>query len=89
MLDWFLYFVQETGSGYIKIGIARDVKKRLYELQTGNHNKLILLGLALFKSELAVRRFEQRLHNRFSGGRVRGEWFKESADLVRLAITAK
>jgi predicted GIY-YIG superfamily endonuclease len=85
---WNLYFVQEAESGNIKIGIARNLKQRLYELQTDNSNKLNLLGSARFSSEQAVRKAEQRLHATFATQRVRGEWFATSARLAQIAISA-
>lgn len=85
---WNLYFVQEAESGNIKIGIARNLKQRLYELQTDNSNKLNLLGSAKFSSELAVRKAEKHLHATFATQRVRGEWFKTSESLTLIACSA-
>lgn len=90
MIDsWFLYFIEDVTAGLIKIGIAKDVVKRKYELQTGNANKLRLLGKAKFATEFTVRRFEKRVHDLFVSDWVRGEWFKTSDTLRAVAATAR
>ena len=45
MSDGFVYFIQEEETDNIKIGFSeKHPKGRLKEFQTGNSNKLILLG---------------------------------------------
>lgn len=66
----FLYFIQAGEEGPIKIGIAANVTKRLDMLQTGNPEKLRIVGLLECHDSL-----EKVLHGRFRDGHIRGEWF--------------
>ena len=46
MSDGFLYFIQEEGTGRIKIGFSeKHPKGRLKDFQTGNSNKFRPYGL--------------------------------------------
>ena len=79
MSDGFVYFIQEEESGRIKIGFSeKHPKGRLNDFQTGNSNKLILLGYieGTFQDE-------SNLHQEFSQERIRkdNEWFKSSPRL--------
>ena len=45
MIDGFVYFIQEEGTHKIKIGFSeKHPNGRLKDFQTGNSNKLKLLG---------------------------------------------
>lgn len=74
-----VYFIFAAASGLIKIGIAQDVTTRLRALQGATGDRLHLLTDIPGGREL-----EQRLHHRFSADRVRGEWFRPSAELLTL-----
>ena len=79
MSDGFVYFIQEEESGNIKIGFSeKHPKGRLKDFQTGNSNKLTLLGYieGTFKDE-------SNLHKEFSKERIRkgNEWFESSPRL--------
>ena len=79
MSDGFIYFIQEEESGNIKIGFSeKHPKGRLKDFQTGNSNKLILLGYieGTFQDE-------SNLHQEFSQERIRtgNEWFRSSPRL--------
>jgi hypothetical protein len=71
-----LYFIQNTVTGNIKIGVSNDPNKRLRSLQTGSADSLVLLG-ALLTSELS----EAKAHDMFRKHRIRGEWFKPRKSL--------
>lgn len=72
-----LYFVQETTSGYIKIGISRDPRARLRLLRVDNPNELEVLGL------FRVNRLAERdAHRMFEAHRVRGEWFRPAPEIL-------
>ena len=43
-LKMAVYFVQPESGGPIKIGIARDVARRVASMQTGNHERLLVLA---------------------------------------------
>lgn len=74
-----VYFISD--GEHIKIGIAADPTGRLRDLQVGNARRLTLLRVVN-----GPRGLEDRLHRRFAGDRVRGEWFKRSDRLVRFVL---
>jgi hypothetical protein len=68
-----VYFAAAEGlPGYVKIGWARDVGKRLAEFQTGNPFRLKLLATLYGGRDVEV-----HYHHEFASYRVRpdGEWF--------------
>lgn len=78
---YFVYVLQ-VPSGEIKIGIGQDVRQRIRELQTGNHQR-IKLAYCLRTSSLAIAQgLEVLLHKRYGGDRLVGEWFQ--ADVTRV-----
>jgi hypothetical protein len=76
-----VYFVGSEETQLIKIGSARDVRSRFSALQTGSAETLHLLGVIRDEDPKGLERF---LHSRFSGSRVRGEWFRPTDPLIRL-----
>ena len=65
-----IYFIQAGDNGAVKIGFAKDVKKRFAALQTGNHETLKLLKEIAGEEEL-----EQEIHLLVKNYHVRGEWY--------------
>lgn len=77
----WVYFVR--ADAFIKVGVARDIKKRLAGLQTGNPHELEVLGVLPGSGRL-----EKMLHHRFGLYRVRTtEWFVAAQELVAFAKT--
>lgn len=76
--DMYVYAIRETESGRVKLGISRDPERRLKTLQTGNSQKLELVG-----TRIAPNRFddETEVHKLNSDSHVRGEWFESTAKL--------
>lgn len=68
-----IYVVQAETSGFVKIGYSSDIRKRVSQLQTANHDKLRLL--LVIDGDL---RDEERLQDRMKAHRERGEWFRPS-----------
>jgi len=67
----------------IKIGRSKDLKRRLTQLQTGNPDKLLLMGEIRTQDEDQDRTVEASLHKHFSRQRqARSEWFYLSAEDV-------
>ena len=66
---FYTYFVQGHPLTPVKIGRAKDVERRLSELQTANYQKLRFL--LVLKGDL-----ESDLHDLFSEHRIEGEWFR-------------
>lgn len=67
----FIYVLKSKE--YYKIGIAKDVAKRMRELQTGNPVKHLFVCSSFFED---APKFEKRLHEAFSEYRGEGEWFE-------------
>ncbi len=72
----YVYFVLNPKTGEIKIGQSCDVQARLHQLETEEGTTLYLLGV-----QEDVIPLEKRLHQKFSGLRTRGEWFRAERDL--------
>lgn len=64
------YFVRNPLTKLVKIGKSRDVRGRIKALQTAAGTSLEVI--AVIEADV-----EATLHNRFSGLRVHGEWFKD------------
>lgn len=73
----FVYFIQEPGTGAIKIGKAKDAVDRLKSLQTGSSRPLQLLAVVPGYTQR-----ERELHERFAKLRMSGEWFESGAELL-------
>ena len=58
--------------GQYKIGIAKNPKQRIKQLQTGNSDKLTIIET--YESENASK-IESTLHNQYAHLRNEGEWF--------------
>lgn len=72
-----IYFVQRGDDGPVKIGFTNDIRKRLRGLQTG-HDARLFLRRAFDGSEMD----ERKLHARFAGSRLQGEWFAPTTDIL-------
>ena len=79
----WVYFIEDTATGHIKIGFSRDPEKRFQHLRCGTDSELVLLaGIpGSFKKE-------RSLHQYFAVGRVTGEWYQKSDDLYELIAMA-
>lgn len=71
-----VYFIQDTNTGFVKIGKSNNPRGRMKSFQTGSASKLVIRkvidgGLYL----------ERILHIYFSKLRKRGEWFKPDYEL--------
>lgn len=76
-LDNELYFILEAQSNSIKIGVSKDVEKRLSQLQTSNAFPLLLIGRMQNRIDL-----EKNLHEKFKKYRLKGEWFSTNVSLI-------
>ena len=79
MSEEYIYFVQEEENNNIKIGVSVNPVQRLQELQTGNSNKLIMIGFIEGGADE-----ENNIHREFAEERIRenGEWFRPSERLT-------
>jgi len=69
-----VYFVAAEGTNSIKVGTARNLDKRLANLQTNSPHKLKVI--AAFEGGVTV---EAVLHRQLQESHVRGEWFEFEA----------
>lgn len=76
-----IYFVKDTRSGEIMIGVTREgrLEKDMRTLQIGNPAELKLLGVIKTGNAPAVARELRASH---AAVRVRGLWFQPDPDLL-------
>ena len=79
MKPHYVYFIQQrfTKSKPIKIGSAKDVERRLGELQVGNPYELAVVAKLGPFSKREAEATERRLHEQCSRFHIRGEWFRQ------------
>lgn len=77
----FVYFVLNVDSNAIKIGMAKDIDKRLKSLQTSSPAKLQLLKAIQVAGIKEAAELESKLHRNFAHLRITGEWFKAEKEL--------
>jgi hypothetical protein len=75
----WMYAIQAGHFGAVKLGITRDPRDRLRELQTSNAEPLRLV--AAWRS---FREEERQIHEEFADLRLRGEWFRPHDEILRL-----
>jgi len=68
----YVYFIQDTISGHVKIGKSKNPKARLSQLQTATTNPLKLLHTIECED---MDELETMFHSRFADCYIRGEWF--------------
>ena len=69
----YIYLLKLDGFNTYKIGISKDPKKRVKQLQTGSPE--IIEILCTYKSDWAFK-IESTLHRRYLQNNIRGEWFE-------------
>jgi hypothetical protein len=91
----YLYLIRETGGPgehLHKVGIARDVRTRLAQLQTANGRPLTLASWWHTPNIITARRVERTILDRLAERRQVGEWlcgpWKETRDLIDAIRTA-
>ena len=77
----YTYILHRHNSEEYKIGMSRHPLNRIRQLQTGNGEKLILVGC--FHSD---RYLEKRLHRMLGLDRRQGEWFCLDDNKIRFVI---
>lgn len=85
----YVYFLgngaQEDAA--VKIGVAKDVRKRIHQLQTGAPFKLTCFDYIECSDEYA-KEIERALHLHFVRRRVIREWFNIRREEIVPAVTA-
>ena len=72
-----VYFIQCEETKLIKIGYSKRPSGRIKSLRTGAPGELTILKITDGGANL-----EHDFHERFSGDRTRGEWFRPSSELL-------
>jgi hypothetical protein len=75
-----VYLIEDIDNSRYKIGVAKDLKKRLRNLQTGNSNQIKLIDS--FETEYPFR-LEKMLHNRFDEFHYYNEWYDLNEESVQ------
>lgn len=65
----FLYAIHARGTDHVKFGIAKDVDRRLADLQVSNGHELQVLAVLPCRAKA-----EQYVHQYLAAGHIRGEW---------------
>jgi hypothetical protein len=71
----YIYFIRAGRTDNVKIGVSRNVKTRLRELQTGNSEPLSVDHVIPYASAYKAYAVEAALHEQFASRRLVGEWF--------------
>ena len=85
----YIYFIRMDLRGPIKIGVAKNVEKRLADLQCASPYDLSLITKVECGSRRRAYELERQLHKMYGYKRMRGEWFqgdiklKEADDLLK------
>jgi hypothetical protein len=66
----YVYFISTANERAVKIGWSRNVAISLRNLQAANPERLRLVGVVQ-----AGKAKEAEYHKRFSGQKIRGEWY--------------
>ncbi len=77
----FIYFILNRDSNAIKIGMAKNIERRLKSLQTSSPAKLELIRSMQVSSQEEARELEKSLHQKFEHIRITGEWFRAESEL--------
>lgn len=72
----YIYFIRDE-LGHIKIGIAKNIKKRFDTIQTYNPMRLEVYRTLEIENMQIASKLEKILHTKFKEYRLQGEWFEE------------
>jgi len=67
-----IYLINDPSLNRYKIGISKNARNRIKELQTGNSTKLELISV--YQSDIYFK-IEKSLHRRYKQYNTCGEWF--------------
>lgn len=70
----FVYFIADEGNA-VKIGVAKNIRIRLNELQTGNPDELQVIAAIPHENSKTAYETEYKLHTLYRDYKIRGEWY--------------
>jgi hypothetical protein len=82
----YVYVIRAGQSHNVKIGVTRNVKTRLKELQTGNPEILHVEHVIPYASAYKAYAIEDALHKQFASRCVVGEWFLFTPEALTAAL---
>jgi len=89
--DHFVYLIARIGesfevSGPVKVGISKSPLKRMQTLQTGCHDRLVLISKHAFWKRRHAEMVEKSFHAAMEPYRLNGEWFDLSVPSAVVAL---
>lgn len=82
-----MYILRNGGTNQYKIGITKDLNRRLSELQTGCPEELRVVKIYTHYQRKIIQRYETLLHRHYTkqGKRIRnnGEWYRLTEEDIR------
>lgn len=75
----YIYLIQQENTNFYKIGVTKNINKRIMELQIGSG--IILKLIYSFETKFGFK-LEAALHAYFRIKRTNGEWFELDSDDV-------
>lgn len=82
--DKFVYFIQNPKSKEIKIGLTKDIKRRLNDIKT-----YFPYGIELLHIIEGNKLFEMELHEKFKNYNISGEWFEPAEEILNYISSLK
>lgn len=79
----YVYLIEDVDNNRYKIGVTKNLEKRIRNLQTGNSNKIVLIES--YKTEYPFR-LETMLHTHFKQFHHYNEWYELDVDSVEKFI---
>lgn len=74
-----VYIIEVRDTGLYKIGVTKDIKKRISQLQTSNPYEFYLIDFFVTPKSWELERI---LHNKYKLNRYKREWFKLNNDEI-------
>lgn len=91
MSKYCVYFIKAGCSmkANIKIGVTKDLERRIAELQIGNPLPLKCIAKVDCASRAAAYSMENALHRHLRNHRMQGEWFRGGKWTLKSALSIK
>jgi len=83
----YVYIIHAEGTNFYKIGVTKDLEKRLSAINNTSPYRCYILYKIEFKERKKAFELESKVHNKFDNKRLNGEWFELSSnELERVKI---